>query len=88
MGGGMGRPDTSDRTLYVGNLPYESTEQDVKDLFAELGAGAPQRVHLPADAENLRCAVGVGSADGCRVAGAGSRTVTVAASARVRRPTR
>jgi RNA recognition motif-containing protein len=57
-GGGSGpggpRPDTSDRTLYVGNLPYESTEQDVKDLFAELGAAPPQRVHLPADAEGRK----------------------------------
>ncbi len=42
-GGGGG----SDRTLYVGNLPYDATPDDVERLFADSGAGQVARVHLP-----------------------------------------
>lgn len=38
----------SDRTLYVGNLPYDATQKEVEDLFSESGAGPVVRVHLPA----------------------------------------
>jgi RNA recognition motif-containing protein len=37
-----------DRTLYVGNLPYDCTQQELEELFAQHGVGAIQRVHLPA----------------------------------------
>ncbi len=30
--------------IYVGNLPYELTEQDLKDLFAEFGSVSSARV--------------------------------------------
>ncbi len=53
-GGGGGRPDTSDRTLYVGNLPYDVTEQEVRELFTGNNAKEPQRIHLPVDAEGRR----------------------------------
>ena len=43
-GGGAGAPD---RTLYVGNLPYDATPDDVQTLFSESGAGQAARVHLP-----------------------------------------
>ncbi len=36
-----------DRTLYVGNLPYDATQADVETLFSEVGAGPVVRVHLP-----------------------------------------
>ena len=49
-GGGGGRgPDASDRTLYVGNLPYDANEQEVRDLMKQFGCKDPQRVHLPTD---------------------------------------
>lgn len=55
-GGGMGgpRPDTSDRTLYVGNLPYDVTEDEVRELFTGNGGKEPQRIHLPVDPEGRR----------------------------------
>lgn len=44
QGGGGGGPD---RTLYVGNLPYDATQADVESLFSEAGAGPVVRIHLP-----------------------------------------
>jgi RNA recognition motif-containing protein len=38
---------SGDRTLYVGNLPYDVTPQEIEQLLAEHGAGPAQRVHLP-----------------------------------------
>src|SRR5690606_11457057 len=37
----------SDRTLYVGNLPFDMTQQDVERLFQDNGVSAVVRVHLP-----------------------------------------
>lgn len=49
-GGGGGRfQDTSDRTLYVGNLPYDASETEVRELFSTAGSATPQRIHLPTD---------------------------------------
>lgn len=45
------KPDTSaanDRTLYVGNLPFDMSQKDVEQLFLDNGADAVVRVHLPA----------------------------------------
>lgn len=66
-GGGFGGPggdrprferapqqDTSDRTLYVGNLPYDCTEQEVRELFEQSGAANPTRIHLPTDPDGRR----------------------------------
>lgn len=36
-------------SIYVGNLPYEVGEEDVKDVFAEYGT--VKRVTLPTDRE-------------------------------------
>ncbi len=41
------REDRGDRTLYVGNLPYDCAPQDVETLFRERNAGQVARVHLP-----------------------------------------
>ncbi len=43
-GGGAGQED---RTLYVGNLPYDVSQQEVTALFTDNGLGAPVRTHLP-----------------------------------------
>ena len=38
---------SEDRTLYVGNLPYDVTQQELETLFSEHGAGPVARIHLP-----------------------------------------
>jgi nucleolin len=56
-GGGAGggferRPpprDDSNRTLYVGNLPYDIEEADLRGIFNQLGAKDLDRIHLPMD---------------------------------------
>src|SRR5262245_33050937 len=51
---GEGRPATSsaagpadDRTLYVGNLPYDTSQQEVTQLLEQNGVTPVVRVHLP-----------------------------------------
>lgn len=39
-------------TIYVGNLSFQATEDDIKEVFAEYGA--VQRVSLPIDRETGR----------------------------------
>ncbi|MCC6645140.1 MAG: hypothetical protein IT374_06165 [Polyangiaceae bacterium] len=51
-GGGGGSPP--DRTIYVGNLPYDSTPQEIEALFNERELGPLVRVSLPTDAEGRR----------------------------------
>ncbi len=38
---------SEDRTLYVGNLPYDTTQQELMQLFADSGVGPIARIHLP-----------------------------------------
>ncbi len=47
IGSGPGGDRGADRTLYVGNLPYDCAVADVEALFEARGAGRPVRVHLP-----------------------------------------
>ena len=42
-----------DRTLYVGNLPYDATEQDVEQLLARAGTTAV-RINLPMDPDGRK----------------------------------
>jgi RNA recognition motif-containing protein len=44
--GPVGGP-SEDRTLYVGNLPYDVTQQEIETLFADNGVGPVARIHLP-----------------------------------------
>jgi RNA recognition motif-containing protein len=44
---GPSQAPAEDRTLYVGNLPYDTTQAEVEALFAENGAGPVVRIHLP-----------------------------------------
>jgi RNA recognition motif-containing protein len=39
-------------TIYVGNLPYKATEEDLREVFAEYGS--IKRVSVPADRETGR----------------------------------
>ena len=39
-------------SIYVGNLAYEVTEEDLNEVFAEYGS--VRRVHLPADRDTGR----------------------------------
>lgn len=43
-----------DRTLYVGNLPYDATQEEIEALLNELGAGPVARVHLPLDQDGRK----------------------------------
>ena len=41
--------DDSNRTLYVGNLPYDIEEADLRGIFNQMGANDLDRIHLPMD---------------------------------------
>lgn len=45
--GGGGGHGNEERTLYVRNLPYESTREEVAELFKSMGVNDIDRVHLP-----------------------------------------
>jgi len=55
-GGGPGGPAAAapDRTLYVGNLPYDTSVEEVEGLITGTGAGPVVRVHLPADPDGRK----------------------------------
>jgi RNA recognition motif-containing protein len=50
-GGGASAPD---RTLYVGNLPYDCTQQEVEVLINGVADGQVVRVHLPTDPDGRK----------------------------------
>jgi nucleolin len=45
--GGPGGAGQEDRTLYVGNLPYDVSQQEVASLFTDNSLPPPVRTHLP-----------------------------------------
>jgi RNA recognition motif-containing protein len=47
-GAGPGGAASEDRTLYVGNLPYDASQQEVIEFLGQHGVTAIARVHLPA----------------------------------------
>jgi hypothetical protein len=50
-----GPPQAPDRTLYVGNLPYDCTVQEVEQLIhGVVGEGQVVRVHLPMDPDGRK----------------------------------
>ncbi|MEZ4299776.1 MAG: hypothetical protein R3B70_32810 [Polyangiaceae bacterium] len=53
-GGGGGPAGAPDRTLYVGNLPYDATQEEVEGLINGTGSGPVVRVHLPMDADGRK----------------------------------
>jgi nucleolin len=55
QGGGLGAAAAApDRTLYVGNLPYDATVEEVEALITGTGAGPVVRVHLPMDPDGRK----------------------------------
>src|SRR6478736_2302612 len=46
-GGGGGPQMTEDRTLYVGNLPYDTSQQEMTQIFSDNNIGPVARIHLP-----------------------------------------
>jgi RNA recognition motif-containing protein len=50
----VGPQSAPDRTLYVGNLPYDVTQAEVEELVAGTNAGPIARVHLPADPDGRK----------------------------------
>jgi nucleolin len=58
MGGPMGAGGPAaaapDRTLYVGNLPYDTSVEEVEAMITGTGAGPVVRVHLPADPDGRK----------------------------------
>jgi RNA recognition motif-containing protein len=54
-GGPGGGPQAQDRTLYVGNLPYDCTQQEIEQLIGGVvGEGQVARVHLPMDPDGRK----------------------------------
>jgi nucleolin len=53
-GRGPAAQQSPDRTLYVGNLPYDATEEEVRTLVNTAAADSVVRVHLPMDADGRK----------------------------------
>jgi nucleolin len=55
-GGGFQRqaPASPDSTLYVGNLPYDATQEELESLISGAGAGPVVRIHLPTDPDGRK----------------------------------
>jgi nucleolin len=53
-GPGGGPAQAPDRTLYVGNLPYDATQEEVQLLVNGAVADSVVRVHLPMDADGRK----------------------------------
>jgi RNA recognition motif-containing protein len=51
---GPGGPGAPDRTLYVGNLPYDCTQQEVETLINGVASGQVVRVNLPMDPDGRK----------------------------------
>lgn len=69
--GGASSTAPPDRTLYVGNLPYDTTPEEVESSLKGFGVEAVVRVHLPMDPEGRRRGFGfvtLGSADAAKSA--------------------
>jgi RNA recognition motif-containing protein len=49
-----GAAQAPDRTLYVGNLPYDATQEEVQVLVNSAVADSVVRVHLPMDADGRK----------------------------------
>lgn len=73
MSAGAPRSSASptDRQIYVGNLPYDCSTEEVETLVNGLGGGQVQRVHLPTDPDGRKRGFGfvtMGSAEDAKAA--------------------
>jgi RNA recognition motif-containing protein len=76
-GGGAAPPD---RTLYVGNLPYDCTQQEVEILINGVADGQVVRVHLPTDPDGRKRGFGfvtMASAETAKSASEALRTADI-----------
>jgi nucleolin len=74
---GPGGGQAPDRTLYVGNLPYDATQEEVQALVNGVVADGVVRVHLPTDADGRKRGFGfvtMASADAAKTAADALRT--------------
>ena len=75
---GPGGPQQApDRTLYVGNLPYDATQEEVQTLVNGVAADGVVRVHLPMDADGRKRGFGfvtMASAEAAKAAADALRT--------------
>lgn len=53
-GGAPRNQDNSDRTLFVGNLPYDATQEELEGLMRDTGVESVVRIFMPLDAEGRR----------------------------------
>ncbi len=79
-GGGGGGPTTPDRTLYVGNLPYDCTQPELETLIGQAVAGNGQvvRVHMPMDADGRKRGFGFVTMSSAETAKAAAETLKTA----------
>jgi nucleolin len=73
-----GAGNTGDRTLYVGNLPYDCSQQELQTLFNEAGVTPVVRIHLPVGPDGRMRGFGfvtMGSAEAANAAIVGLRGV-------------
>jgi RNA recognition motif-containing protein len=80
--GGGGGAQAPDRTLYVGNLPYDATVEEVQTLVNTAVPDSVVRVHLPMDADGRKRGFGfvtMASADAAKTAEAALRSADLRA---------
>jgi nucleolin len=79
-GGAAGPAGAPDRTLYVGNLPYDASVEEVEAMITSTGSGPVVRVHLPMDADGRKRGFGfvtMASAEAAKGAIEGLRGIDV-----------
>jgi nucleolin len=79
-GAGGGGPGAPDRTLYVGNLPHDCTQQEVELLINGVAQGQVVRVHLPTDPDGRKRGFGfvtMASAETAKTASEALRTADI-----------
>lgn len=76
-GGAAGSPD---RTLYVGNLPYDCTQPELETLIngATAGNGTVVRIHMPMDADGRKRGFGFVTMSSAETAKAAAETLKTA----------
>jgi len=81
-GPGGGSAQAPDRTLYVGNLPYDATIEEVQGLVNSAVPDSVVRVHLPMDADGRKRGFGfvtMASAEAAKTAEAALRSADLRA---------
>ena len=79
-GGPGAGPGAPDRTLYVGNLPYDCTQPELETLIntATAGNGTVVRIHMPMDADGRKRGFGFVTMSSAETAKAASESLKTA----------